>query len=76
MIISKNNENIELQFNFYDNKKNNSVTISSSNSRYAPFNIPCMRFYKNLQQYDPSYHQVTMNEYLYSKRKLLKKKKK
>ena len=50
-----------------------SVRFCNSGSRYMPYNIIFMNMYNKLCLYDPSYHQVNMEEYLYNKR-LIKKK--
>lgn len=62
------------------NKSNNNhflktfyVRIRNSGSFYHPFNISFMNMYNKLKQYDSSYHQVHIEEYLYEK-KVLKRK--
>lgn len=50
------------------------VRISNSGSYYAPFNIAFMRLYNELQNYDPEYHQVHLEECLYQKRLELRRK--
>lgn len=42
--------------------------IRNHGSRYKPFNMPFMDLYNTLQKYDPEYHQVHVEEYLYQKR--------
>ncbi len=51
----------------------NTITIRfrNSGSSYDPFNIVFMKMYQQLQQYDPEYHQVHVDEITY--RKQLKK---
>lgn len=52
------------------------VRIRNSGSRYSPFNIPFMRMYNRLQELENIYdigHQYHIEEYLYSKQKVLKK---
>lgn len=49
------------------------IRIRNSGSRYQPFNVSFMEMYQQLCEYDPSYHQIHMEEYLYQK-KLIKKK--
>ena len=51
------------------------VRIRNSGSRYNHFNVPFMRMYHRLCEYDyeSNYHQIHMEEYLYQK-KLIKKK--
>ena len=48
------------------------VRFRNSGSRYTPFNVIFMRMYQELINYDPDYHQIHIEEYLYQK-KLLKK---
>jgi len=48
------------------------VRFRNSGSRYNPFNMVFMQFYNKLQEYDPEYHQIHIEEYLYQK-KLTKK---
>lgn len=49
-----------------------SIRFRNSGSRYTPFNINFMQMYNELKEYDPNYHQIHMEEYLY-KQKLLRK---
>jgi len=51
-----------------------SIRISNSGSRYKPFNINFMKMYQALQEYDPEYHQIHIEEYLYEQKKLAKTK--
>jgi len=50
------------------------VRIRNSGSNYAPFNMVFMRFYQELQNYDPKCHQIHMEECLYQKRLELRRK--
>lgn len=50
------------------------VRFRNSGSRYSPFNMAFMDFYRELQKYDTEYHQIHMEEWLYQKRKELKHK--
>ena len=50
-----------------------SVRISNSGSRYGYFNIPFMNMYTKLCEYNPDYHQIHMEEYLYRQKQLIKK---
>ncbi len=50
------------------------VRISNSGSRYGYFHIVFMDMYHNLCGYDDTYHQVHIEEYLYQKKVLQKKK--
>ena len=52
------------------NINNISIRFRNSGSKYKPFNICFMRLFNNLQNYDPDYHQITIEEYNY-KRKIL-----
>lgn len=45
-----------------------SVRIRNSGSRYGYFNIIFMRMYNKLCNYNPNYHQIHIEEYLYHKR--------
>jgi len=49
-----------------------SIRFRNSGSRYNPFNINFMQMYNELKEYDPNYHQIHIEEYLY-KQKVLKK---
>ncbi len=57
--IMKDEDKFILKFSFNDTKTwySNSIRISNSGSRYEPFNIVMMNFYKELQKYDPE-HQI------------------
>lgn len=45
-----------------------SVRFSNSGSRYHPYNFTFMNMYNGLSEYDPNYHQIHIEEYLYSKK--------
>ena len=45
------------------------ICFSASNSRYYPFNQAFMGMYRDLQQYDPEYHQVHIDEIEFQKKK-------
>lgn len=45
-----------------------SVRIRNSGSYYAPFNCIFMRMYNRLQEIDPDYHQIHIEEYQYKKK--------
>lgn len=49
------------------------VRIRNSGSSYSPFNCIFMRMYKKLQEIDPNYHQIHLEEIKYAK-KLIKDK--
>lgn len=79
--IKKEDEKYKLEFSTqphiegYDRDFNSKYSIPirfrNSGSRYKPFNVCFMRLFNNLQNYDPDYHQITIEEYEY-KRKILK----
>ncbi len=46
-----------------------SVRFRNSGSSYAPFNMVFMKMYNKLIEYNPEYHQIHIEEYLYQKRK-------
>lgn len=48
------------------------IRFRNSGSRYDPFNISFMQMYNSLKEYDPNYHQLHIEEYLF-KQKTLKK---
>lgn len=56
------------------NFKTYSVRFRNSGSRYDPYNFTFMNMYNSLSEYDPNYHQIHIEEYMYSK-KLQKTKK-
>lgn len=69
LFIKKDNEDYEITF--YKSKEefiSYSVRISNSGSRYGHFNIPFMKMYNKLNEYDPNYHQIHMEEYLYKEK--------
>ena len=45
-----------------------SVRFRNSGSRYKPYNFAFMNMYNNLGEYDPNYHQIHIEEYLYNKK--------
>lgn len=45
-----------------------SVRFRNSGSRYHPYNFTFMNMYNALSEYDPNYHQIHIEEYLYSKK--------
>lgn len=50
-----------------------SVRFRNSGSRHQPFNQLFMKLYNKLITYEPEYHQVHIEEYLYQKRLKMKK---
>lgn len=45
-----------------------SVRFRNSGSRYHPYNFAFMSMYNGLSEYDPNYHQIHIEEYLYTKK--------
>ena len=45
-----------------------SVRFRNSGSRYNPYNLTFMNMYNGLSEYDPNYHQIHIEEYLYNKK--------
>lgn len=50
-----------------------SVRIRNSGSRFDPFNFTFMGMYQSLKEYNPEYHQIHIEEYLYNEKNKLKK---
>lgn len=77
LIIKKKKDCLELKFTFYSDNISNirSIRINNSRSKYAPFNILFMKLFDELQNYDPNYHQIHIEEYLHNNelKKLIKK---
>lgn len=48
--------------------KTYAIRFSNNGSRYSPLNIIFMRMYQELIKYDPNYHQVHIEEYIYQKK--------
>ena len=44
------------------------VRFRNSGSSYDPFNIPFMKFFNKLQEYDPEYHQIHIDEVILQKK--------
>lgn len=44
------------------------VRFRNSGSSYDPFNIPFMKFFNKLQEYDPEYHQIHIEEVILQKK--------
>lgn len=76
--IIKEENKYKLKFTYYENEFPHvrSIRIRNSGSRYNPFNIVMMKFFNELQKYDPNYHQIHIEEYLYNRdiKKLTKQK--
>ena len=52
-----------------------SIRFRNSGSRYNPFNIIFMKMFNKLQEYNPEYHQIHIEELEYQKKLTLKKSK-
>lgn len=67
LVMEKLSNRYKLTFN--KSKDNNyltySIRVRNSGSRYQPFNRLFRNLYKDLCLYDPNYHQIHMEEYLY-----------
>ena len=55
---------------------NISIRFRNSGSRYDPFNIIFMRMFNKLQEYNPEYHQIHLEELSYQKKLTLKQNRK
>ncbi|MBE6160438.1 MAG: hypothetical protein E7157_05280 [Lactobacillales bacterium] len=69
LLIFKENE--EYKITFIKSKEEFmefSVRISNSGSRYGEFSTLFMNMYNKLCEYNPEYHQIHMEEYLYNKK--------
>ena len=42
------------------------IRFRNSGSRYEPYNLAFMNMYNSLSEYDPNYHQIHIEEYLYN----------
>ena len=71
MTISNEGEYYKLKFTYYEDLYPHlrSIRIRNARSRYKPFNALMMDFFNNLQKYDPDYHQIHIEEYLYKQEK-------
>ncbi len=73
--ISKRDDVFELEFAhqdtdfpIYHKPGMFDICFASKDSRYAPFNKVFYSMYQSLQEYDPTYHQVHLDEIEYQKR--------
>lgn len=73
--IYKEDNKFKLEFILQNKKMSHyiDVRIRNSGSRYIPFNQVFMKLYNSLQEYDPNYQQIHIEEYMYQK--MLKKEK-
>ena len=71
MTISNEGEYYKLRFTYYEDLYPHlrSIRIRNARSRYKPFNALMMDFFNNLQNYNPEYHQIHIEEYLYKQEK-------
>lgn len=67
--ITKGQDYFKLVFVLKENSifKNHAVRFRNSGSYYDPFNILFMQLFNELQDYDPEYHQIHLEEYAYQK---------
>ncbi len=56
--------NIRMTSNTMDNTPRREIIIDKCSEMHAPVNVLLMRFYEKLLEYDPSYHQIYIEEYL------------
>lgn len=68
IIFKKSKKEVESGIHF----QTFSIRISNSGSRYNPFNWNFMKMYEELKKYNPNYHQIHIEEYLYEQKKLTK----
>jgi hypothetical protein len=61
IVIFEKSKNTDIYLTYH-------VRFRNSGSRYEPFNIVFMKMYHKLINYDPEYHQIHIEEYLYQKR--------
>jgi len=69
LYIYKENDKFRLEFILQNKKISHyiDVGIRNSGSRYIPFNQVFMKLYNSLQEYNPNYHQIHIEEYMYQK---------
>ncbi len=69
--ITKKIDYYSLKFAFYEDEFPHirSIRIRNARSRYKPFNMLMMDFFNNLQNYDPNYHQMHIEEYIFQQNK-------
>lgn len=68
--IRPKTDNIDYTFRYPERI---SIRFSNSGSRYNPYNIIIMSLFNKLQEYDPNYHQMDIEEVMYNKKLTLKK---
>lgn len=73
--IHKESDKYLLKFIFKNKEISqiNTIRFSNHGSIYQPFNILFMNIFNRLQNYNPNYHQIHIEEYLYLKKKTNKK---
>lgn len=69
MTIIKETNCYKLKFTYYENEFPyvRSIRIRNARSRYKPFNMLMMNFFNSLQEYDPDFHQIHIEEYFFGK---------
>ena len=63
--ITKEEERFVFHFTYKEKDliRSNSIRFRNSGSRFEPFNLIMMKFFNNLQEYVPEYHQVHLEEF-------------
>ena len=64
---------INLRDNIYRTARSVSIRFRNSGSQYDPYNMIFMRMFNKLQEYDPDYHQIHIEEIEHHKKLTLKK---
>lgn len=67
VMIANNKDSFKLTFTFKE-KWTRSIRFRNSGSSYQPFNILFMDTFNKLQEYDPNYLQMHLEEYAYQKK--------
>lgn len=68
IIMIKEENDILLQFN-YNNPINKTIFVNKTSNQHSHFEDAFTRFYDEIQNYDPNYHQMHIREYKYIKSK-------
>ena len=68
MTISKEKDYFKIKFTYYENELSyiRSIRIRNARSRQKPFNALMIDLYNNLIKYDPNFHQIHIDECLYT----------
>lgn len=69
MTIIKETYCYKLKFTYYESEFPyiRSIRIRNARSRYKPFNMLMMDFFNSLQEYNPDFHQIHIEEYFFDK---------